>query len=247
MIVVPLTALLLALLLLLLLLLPPPPIDAALVCVSFLLASCSFALCVAVCRNLYKTVSLGGPNTCWCVCHLPPSPPVPSGLATSRLATHTAASSAAIRVCSWDAGYQAISLGDLPHRRLTKPTRVMEIAFDGDNKSRGRCAPATADGGLRATVQPAALPLVPPSSACIASQAPVETVLCTPFRTPSLHTPLHIPPPPPSYIRESMLKLEVVEEGLLNAVVFWFDLHLDDCETLSNGGGGLLCSTCLPS
>ncbi|PSC69443.1 arginine methyltransferase [Micractinium conductrix] len=84
----------------------------------------------------------------------------------------------------WDAGYQAISLGDLPHRRLTKPTRVMEIAFDGDNKSRGR---------------------------------------------------------------ESMLKLEVVEEGLLNAVVFWFDLHLDDCETLSNApagigeGGVLLC------
>ena len=32
-----------------------------------------------------------------------------------------------------------------------------------------------------------------------------------------------------------MLKLEVIEEGLLNAVVFWFDLHLDDCETLTNG------------
>lgn len=32
-----------------------------------------------------------------------------------------------------------------------------------------------------------------------------------------------------------MLKLEVVAEGLLNAVVFWFDLHLDDCETLTNG------------
>lgn len=35
--------------------------------------------------------------------------------------------------------------------------------------------------------------------------------------------------------RESMLKLEVVEEGVLNAVAFWFDLHLDDCETLTNG------------
>lgn len=32
-----------------------------------------------------------------------------------------------------------------------------------------------------------------------------------------------------------MLKLEVVEEGVLNAVAFWFDLHLDDCETLTNG------------
>lgn len=32
-----------------------------------------------------------------------------------------------------------------------------------------------------------------------------------------------------------MLKLEVVEEGVLNAVVFWFDLHLDDCETLTSG------------
>lgn len=34
-----------------------------------------------------------------------------------------------------------------------------------------------------------------------------------------------------------MLKLEVVAEGLLNAVAFWFDLHLDDCETLTNGAG----------
>ena len=45
---------------------------------------------------------------------------------------------------------------------------------------------------------------------------------------------------PPAYLccRESMLKLEVVEEGLLNAVVFWFDLHLDDYETLTNGEQG---------
>jgi hypothetical protein len=38
--------------------------------------------------------------------------------------------------------------------------------------------------------------------------------------------------------RESMLKLEVIAEGVLNAVVFWFDLHLDDCETLTNGEAG---------
>jgi hypothetical protein len=30
-----------------------------------------------------------------------------------------------------------------------------------------------------------------------------------------------------------------VAEGTLNAVVFWFDLHLDDCETITNGGRSL--------
>ena len=33
-----------------------------------------------------------------------------------------------------------------------------------------------------------------------------------------------------------MIKLEVVAPGTLNAIVFWFDLHLDDTETLTNGG-----------
>ncbi|KAL4451864.1 hypothetical protein ABPG75_007526 [Micractinium tetrahymenae] len=85
----------------------------------------------------------------------------------------------------WDAGYEAVSLADIPHCRLTKPVKVFEQWFDGgERKGRGR---------------------------------------------------------------ESMLKLEVVGEGLLNAVVFWFDLHLDDCETLTNApdgigeGGVLLC------
>ena len=52
--------------------------------------------------------------------------------------------------------------------------------------------------------------------------------------------PARLPVHLPAYLfcRESMLKLEVVEEGLLNAVVFWFDLHLDDCETLTNGEQG---------
>lgn len=36
--------------------------------------------------------------------------------------------------------------------------------------------------------------------------------------------------------RDSLLKLEVIAPGTLNAVAFWFDLHLDDMETLSNGG-----------
>jgi len=35
--------------------------------------------------------------------------------------------------------------------------------------------------------------------------------------------------------RESLVKLEVISPGMLNAVVFWFDLHLDDVETLTNG------------
>lgn len=35
--------------------------------------------------------------------------------------------------------------------------------------------------------------------------------------------------------RENLVKLEVIKPGMLNAVVFWFDLHLDDTETLSNG------------
>ena len=35
--------------------------------------------------------------------------------------------------------------------------------------------------------------------------------------------------------RDSLLKLDVAAPGMLNAVVFWFDLHLDDMETLSNG------------
>lgn len=83
----------------------------------------------------------------------------------------------------WDASYEAVSLDDLPYRRLTKPIKVFEQWFDGiERKARGR---------------------------------------------------------------ESMLKLEVVGEGVLNAVVFWFDLHLDDKETITNapegiGEGGVL-------
>ena len=38
-----------------------------------------------------------------------------------------------------------------------------------------------------------------------------------------------------------MLKLEVVAEGVLNAIAFWFDLHLDDEETLTNGSCVLVC------
>jgi hypothetical protein len=53
-----------------------------------------------------------------------------------------------------------------------------------------------------------------------------------------------------------MLRLDVVAEGVMNAVVFWFDLHLDDCETLTNGAWvdgcflwyswGSWCCTCYP-
>lgn len=45
--------------------------------------------------------------------------------------------------------------------------------------------------------------------------------------------------------QEGALRLEVVEEGELNAVVFWFDLHLDEEATITTapfgfGNGGEL-------
>lgn len=36
-------------------------------------------------------------------------------------------------------------------------------------------------------------------------------------------------------VRDSLLKLRATQPGMLNAVLFWFDLHLDDMETISNG------------
>ncbi|KFM29158.1 Protein arginine N-methyltransferase 7 [Auxenochlorella protothecoides] len=41
-------------------------------------------------------------------------------------------------------------------------------------------------------------------------------------------------------VRDTMLKLEVVAPGNMNAIVYWFDLHLDDVETLSNAPPGVL-------
>lgn len=38
---------------------------------------------------------------------------------------------------------------------------------------------------------------------------------------------------------EAALKLEVTESGLLNAVVFWFDLHMDEQDTLTNAPAGV--------
>lgn len=34
--------------------------------------------------------------------------------------------------------------------------------------------------------------------------------------------------------RDSLVKLQVLQSGIMNAIVFWFDLHLDESETLSN-------------
>ena len=39
--------------------------------------------------------------------------------------------------------------------------------------------------------------------------------------------------------RENLVKLSVIAEGTLNAVAFWFDLHLDDEATITSGGGDL--------
>ena len=35
--------------------------------------------------------------------------------------------------------------------------------------------------------------------------------------------------------RDSLVKLDVVATGTLNAVVFWFDLHLDEVESVTSG------------
>ena len=35
--------------------------------------------------------------------------------------------------------------------------------------------------------------------------------------------------------REGLMKLETIASGYLNAIVFWFDLHLDDIETITSG------------
>jgi len=38
----------------------------------------------------------------------------------------------------WDASYEAVSLADVPHRRLTRPVKVLEQFFDGERKARSR-------------------------------------------------------------------------------------------------------------
>ena len=40
--------------------------------------------------------------------------------------------------------------------------------------------------------------------------------------------------------RDTMLRLDIMAEGTLNAVVFWFDLHLDDERTITSGASSPL-------
>ena len=35
--------------------------------------------------------------------------------------------------------------------------------------------------------------------------------------------------------RDNIVKLDVIAEGVMNAVTFWFDLHLDEEESLCSG------------
>ncbi len=35
--------------------------------------------------------------------------------------------------------------------------------------------------------------------------------------------------------RDNIVKLDVIAEGMMNAVAFWFDLHLDEEESLCSG------------
>ena len=39
--------------------------------------------------------------------------------------------------------------------------------------------------------------------------------------------------------REAVLKLPVIEDGIMNAIVFWFDLHLDDTESITSAPVGI--------
>lgn len=38
----------------------------------------------------------------------------------------------------WDGDYSAVRLSDLPHRRLTKPTKVTEVFFSGEQRPKLR-------------------------------------------------------------------------------------------------------------
>ena len=42
--------------------------------------------------------------------------------------------------------------------------------------------------------------------------------------------------------RDTMLRLDTTAVGTLNAVVFWFDLHLDDACTITSGASPCLCA-----
>ena len=79
----------------------------------------------------------------------------------------------------WDRRAQRVRLADLPHRALTKPKKVFELAFD----ERGRG---------------------------------------------------------PRRNREAVLRLEALQTGYLNAIVVWFDLHLDEEATITSGPRGVL-------
>jgi protein arginine N-methyltransferase 7 len=72
----------------------------------------------------------------------------------------------------WDSSYQAVKLNEMPHRVLTKPTRISETFFDGEKRPRPR---------------------------------------------------------------DSLVKLDIISQGTLNAILFWFDLHLDDVESITSG------------
>jgi type III protein arginine methyltransferase len=72
----------------------------------------------------------------------------------------------------WDGSYVAVKLKEMPHRVLTKPTKISETFFNGEKRPRPR---------------------------------------------------------------DSLVKLDIIAPGMLNAVVFWFDLHLDDVESITSG------------
>ena len=53
--------------------------------------------------------------------------------------SNACATVSAVFICArWDKAYAACHVGDLPHRRLTRPAKVFEYFFDGMRKGRGR-------------------------------------------------------------------------------------------------------------
>ena len=131
--------------------------------------------------------------------------------------------------CRWSKQYSAVHLEGLPHRVLTRPCLVTRIDFteaggffrhskQQEQQSQQQQAADDADpspeGGLQSTTA-----LGGNSSSrwegggsCGGSGGTGDCGLSGP----------------------TLLQLEVVEKGVLNAVVFWFDLHLDEADTISS-------------
>ena len=130
--------------------------------------------------------------------------------------------------CRWSKQYSAVHLEGLPHRVLTRPCLVTRIDFteaggffrhskQQEQQSQQQQAADDADPAPEGVLQ---------STTTLGGNSSRQegggrsggsggTGDC------GLSGP-------------TLLQLEVVEKGVLNAVVFWFDLHLDEADTISS-------------